>query len=85
MKDRLIFIGVKSHNNDLHYTPYSNGKQTERESGVIVHAQATSQIISAVLDNRQLIKWLPNGLESIWIMFWAIAGSAVVFIYCAIN
>ncbi|VEP16422.1 conserved membrane hypothetical protein [Hyella patelloides LEGE 07179] len=77
IKEKIIFIGVKSHNNDLHYTLYSKGQQSARVPGVLIHAQATSQIISAVLDRRKLIRWLPNQLESLWMAIWGLIGSAV--------
>jgi CHASE2 domain-containing sensor protein len=80
VKEKIIFIGVKSHNNDLHYTPYSNGQQAARVSGVLIHAQATSQIISAVLDNRKLIKWVSYQIELLWTLNWSIIGTGVILI-----
>jgi CHASE2 domain-containing sensor protein len=80
VKEKIIFIGVKSHNNDLHYTPNSYGQQAARVSGVLIHAQATSQIISAVLDGRKLIKWVSYQIEFLWTLTWSIIGTGVILI-----
>ena len=78
--EKIIFIGVKSPNNDLHYTPYSLRQQSARMPGVLVHAQATSQVISSILDNRKLLRWFSPQLESLWTFIWALVGSGIVFI-----
>jgi CHASE2 domain-containing sensor protein len=38
----------------------------------------TSQIISAVLDERPLLWWLPEWLEVIWIGSWSLVGLAII-------
>ena len=80
IKDKVIFIGVKSHNNDLHYTPYSNKQQARRVPGVLIHALATDHIINAALERQKLLRWLPNQLELLWIFAWSIIGSLTVAI-----
>jgi CHASE2 domain-containing sensor protein len=80
VKEKIIFIGVKSHNNDLHYTPDSYGQQAARIPGVLIHAQATSQIISAVLDRRKTIKWFSPQIEFFWTLTWSIFGTGVILI-----
>jgi CHASE2 domain-containing sensor protein len=80
VKAKIIFIGVKSHNNDLHYTPDSHGQQAKRIPGVLIHAQATSQIISAVLEQRKLIKWFPPQIEFFWTITWSVIGTGVILI-----
>ncbi|MDJ0575341.1 MAG: CHASE2 domain-containing protein [Xenococcaceae cyanobacterium MO_234.B1] len=81
VKDKIILIGIKGHNLDLHYTPYSHGKQSTRVSGVMIHAQMTSNIISAVLDNRQLIWWFPESVELLWIAIWCGLGGGIIVIF----
>jgi CHASE2 domain-containing sensor protein len=79
---KIILIGVKSHNSDLHVTPYSrNYRAQEKLSGVTIHAQMTEQIINAVSNERQLLTWLPEWLESLWLIFWSIIGAAIVIWY----
>lgn len=80
VKNKIIFIGVKSHNSDLHYTPYSRGKQLARVPGVFIHSQASSQIISAVLEQRTLLKWFSTKIELLWVMLWSGIGASLVLI-----
>ena len=78
---KIILIGVKGVNVDLHDTPYSQGRPTERMLGVFIHAQATSNIISAVLDRRKLLWWLPNWLEGVWLIFWSAIGAGIMVVW----
>ncbi len=94
VRDRIILIGVADPK-DAHFTPVrgigeqSMGSQSVDEApfldsrmlGVVIHAQMTSQLISAVLDGRPLLWWLPDWAEDLWIVGWAILGSAVVWIW----
>ena len=80
INEKIVFIGVKSPNNDLHYTPYSLGQQSAKISGVFVHAQATSQLISSVLDNRKLLRGFSTQLESLWVFMWALIGNGVIVV-----
>ena len=84
--DKIILIGGKSPNADLHYTPYSQGLQTKRMLGVFIHAQAASNIISTVLGERVLLWWFPNWVEGFWIGIWSLVGAAIaVFWRSPIN
>lgn len=61
MRDRIVLIGSEADSLvDLFSTPYSRNLSTTavRTSGVEIHANLTSQIISAALDNRPLIQGL---------------------------
>ena len=86
VKDRVVIIGVVapvSNPTDYFSTPYSKGV-LPKMSGVYVQAQMTSQILSAVLDGRPLIKtWSQSG-EIIWIFIWSITGSGIA-IACIKN
>ncbi|MEA5578178.1 CHASE2 domain-containing protein [Anabaena sp. UHCC 0451] len=58
-RDRIILIGTVGESfRDLFYTPYSGDLLSipEPMSGVEVHAHLTSQIISAAMEGRPLIK-----------------------------
>jgi CHASE2 domain-containing sensor protein/CheY-like chemotaxis protein len=71
LQDRIVLIGVTARSlNDYFYTPYSFSDSTTL-AGVEIHAQLTSQIISAALDGRPLLKTWPNSWEWIWVFFWA--------------
>lgn len=73
VRDRIVLIGVTD-SKDSHLTPYSEGTLPNRMPGVVIHAQMTSQIISAVLDRRPLIWWLPEWGEYAWIEVWSLLG-----------
>ncbi|MCD8489309.1 MAG: CHASE2 domain-containing protein [Desertifilum sp.] len=78
IEDRIVLIGyTASIVKDDFYTPYSAGTDAWRMPGVVVHAQNISQILSAVLDNRPLVWYWPEGVEILWIFAWALFGSAI--------
>ncbi|ELS03239.1 putative transmembrane sensor domain protein [Xenococcus sp. PCC 7305] len=78
---KIVLIGVKELNADLYYTPYSQGLESKKTFGVFIHAQAASNIISAVLDQRSLIWWFPDWIEGFWIGLWAIVGAGIAIVW----
>jgi CHASE2 domain-containing sensor protein len=76
MRDRIVFIGATTPSlKDSFQTPYSNSllNSPQLTPGVVVHANLTSQILSAALDGRPLLypwSWSVNWL-------WIFAGSAI--------
>lgn len=81
-RDRVVLIGSTAPNlKDLFRTSYDNGLFTpSREtSGVEIHANLTSQIISASLEGRTLIKVWPDYFEWLWILFWAGIGESITW------
>ncbi|NEQ82479.1 MAG: CHASE2 domain-containing protein, partial [Moorea sp. SIO2I5] len=64
---------------DVHQTPYTKGPWSDKIPGVMVHAQMSSQIISAVLKQRPLLWWLPQWLEVLWIGIWSVVGGLLVW------
>jgi adenylate cyclase len=48
--------------------------------GVEIQAHATSQIVSAVLDDRPLLRVWPDGLEYAWIALWGLAGMGLALV-----
>jgi len=62
IRDRIVLVGYTSPVvNDIFTTPYTKTTAGFRGMpGVVVHAQATSQLISAVLDGRPLITSWPE-------------------------
>lgn len=80
LQDRIVIIGtVASGFNDTEWiTPYSGGwKYQKRLTGVEVQAHMTSQILSAVLDDRPLIWSWTEPIEWLWIMGWTLSASVV--------
>lgn len=78
--NKIVLIGVVGYNQDLHHTPYSRGQQAKRLPGVVIHAQMTNHIISAVLREKKLIWWLPDKVELLWIGFWSMVGSGLIIL-----
>lgn len=65
-RDRIVMIGdVSAGASDLFFTSYSSasGSSPQPMSGVELHANIASQIISTVLDRRVLIQTLPEWAE----------------------
>lgn len=81
MRDRIVLIGpIAQSLNDLFYTPYSSriwGQTRERMPGVVVHANAISQLLAAALENRPLLKTWSNPVEELWILAWAWVGASL--------
>jgi CHASE2 domain-containing sensor protein len=74
IRDRIVLIGytdTTDRNADVWITPYG------RIAGVFLQGQMVSQLLSAVLDGRSLIWWLPLGLETGWIWVWSVTGGIV--------
>jgi CHASE2 domain-containing sensor protein/predicted Ser/Thr protein kinase len=74
VKDRIVLVGVTAPSSaDNWKTPFSRAASTEQNKipGILIQAQAISQIISAVLDERYLIWWWSSGLELLWVWGWS--------------
>ena len=81
IKDKVVLIGTTAvSGKDYFYTPYSPGKLTDHQSsGIAIHAQMVSQLLSSTLDQRPLISGVPLIWEWGWLLFWALAGGALVW------
>ncbi len=78
-KNRIILIGsVGESFKDLISTPYTLSAN-ERMSGVEIHANIASQIISTALDHRPLIQTISDPLEWIWIFLWSGTGAILTW------
>lgn len=78
---KIVLIGTTAESlKDIFYTPYSNNlllRGARRMAGITIHANATSQILSAVLDNRPLIKTWSEPLEWSWVFIWSLIGATL--------
>ncbi|MGD1702338.1 CHASE2 domain-containing protein [Dapis sp. BLCC M229] len=79
VKDKIVLIGNTDPNgSDNFYTPYSFQVASQKKMpGVIVHAHQVSQIISAVLDGRDLITFWHRWADWLWILGWSAVGGVV--------
>lgn len=78
-RDRIILIGqVGKIFKDGFFTPYSRVFGLSQNIPTVeIHANIASQIISAAIDGRPLIRSFPDSLEWLWILFWAGIGGTV--------
>jgi|GEM_PF-968921 len=75
--DRIVLIGPNAPSlGDSFYTSYSTDDLSSH-TGIEVHAHLTSQLISAALDGRALLRTWPEWLEWLWIWVWAAGGAAI--------
>ncbi len=82
VKDKIVLVGVTAKGDlpDYLSTPYSRN-YIDKMPGVEIHAHMVSQILSAVLDNRPLLKFLPLNLEIIFVFSSALLGGLIIIFY----
>lgn len=75
LKKKIVLIGVDSNPSvdDDSSTPYGHAP------GVVIHAHAISQLLSAVENERPLLWSLPFQIEALWIWIWSILGGILVW------
>ncbi|MDY6785674.1 MAG: CHASE2 domain-containing protein [Cyanobacteriota bacterium] len=84
MRDRLVFIGSKAPSlNDNYATPFNSRflRTTELMPGVVIHANLTSQILSAALDNRPMLRASAKPINGVLILFWSACGAILGALY----
>jgi adenylate cyclase len=82
MRDRIVMIGVTAlSTRDFFVTPLDGGVGSDRlqTPGVEVHAQITSQLISAAMEGRSGLKTWDDIWEYLWIFSWAVIGATTVW------
>ncbi|MEG4326613.1 adenylate/guanylate cyclase domain-containing protein [Microcoleus sp. herbarium5] len=81
VKGKIVLIGVTALSvNDLFFTPYSaTGNGNQPMPGVLIHATATSQILSAVLDGKGLFWYWDEWQEILWIAVWSAVGGCLAW------
>ncbi len=80
IRGRIVLIGSSAESlKDLFFTPYTSSlfSEPQRMPGVVIHANAISQILSAALDNRPIIKTWSEPVEWVWIFVWSLVGATV--------
>jgi CHASE2 domain-containing sensor protein len=80
VRDRIVIIGTVAPSfKDYFFTPYSQGDTLRTMPGVVLQAHMTSQLLSAVLDQRPLLHGLPTWGVVLWVWSWAIGGGGLAF------
>ncbi|NER81940.1 MAG: CHASE2 domain-containing protein, partial [Leptolyngbya sp. SIO1D8] len=79
IRDRIVFIGTTAPSaKDLFYTPFSEASAEDHlMAGVMLHVQATQQILSTAMGEQSLLWAFPESVEVVWILLWAAGGSAL--------
>ncbi len=76
--DRIVIIGsIVESANEFFNTPYTHNilSSPSRSTSLIIHANLTSQIISAAKDGRSLLKVWSDPIEWLWVLIWALIGA----------
>ncbi|MBE9069059.1 CHASE2 domain-containing protein [Leptolyngbya cf. ectocarpi LEGE 11479] len=74
IRDRIVLIGVTANSiTDDWATPYG-ASSSDKTAGVFVQAQMTSQLISAALGERPVLRVWPFIGDVLWLGFWAMVG-----------
>ncbi len=81
VKGKIVLIGVTALSiKDIFSTPYSATASGNRPmAGVFIHAAATSQILSAVLDGKGLFWYWDEWQEILWIAVWSSVGGCLAW------
>ncbi|HAX78066.1 MAG TPA: adenylate/guanylate cyclase domain-containing protein [Cyanobacteria bacterium UBA11372] len=79
-RGRIVVIGpVASSLNDFFHTSLSGGfiQELKQMAGIEIQANIISQILSAAIEGRPLIKTWPEVIEKGWIFFWSFIGATI--------
>ena len=79
-RDRIVLIGpLAASLNDFFHTPFSGGftQELQQMAGIEIQANIISQILSAAIEGRPLIKTWPDLVEKGWIFFWSFIGAII--------
>jgi adenylate cyclase len=81
VKGKIVLIGVTAPTvRDIFSTPYTATKNGNIPMpGVLIHATATSQILSAVLDGKKLFWYWDEWQEILWIAVWSAVGGCLAW------
>lgn len=78
IRDKIVLIGMMSFSaKDLANSGAISSLNPGRIYGVEMQAHATSQILSAVLDQRPLLQGWAEGWEILWIVAWGLLGMSL--------
>ena len=84
VRDRIVLIGITGESiRDYFYTPYSSGlldRSATTYSGVAIHADLVSQILSSALEGRPQIRVWSKPWEALWIFGWSVVGATLSWI-----
>ena len=82
IQNRIVLIGATSESiNDFFQTPYNNRLfgSSKQMPGVFIHANITSQILTAALQGRGMLQTWSEIWKSLWILFWSGIGTLIAW------
>ncbi|MEH2468021.1 CHASE2 domain-containing protein [Nostoc sp.] len=82
IQNRIVLIGATAESiNDFFQTPYNNRLlgSTKQMPGVFIHANITSQILTAALQGRGMLQTWSEMWESLWILLWSGIGTLIAW------
>ncbi|MEG5175262.1 adenylate/guanylate cyclase domain-containing protein [Microcoleus sp. B3-D7] len=81
VKGKIVLVGVTALSvKDFFFTPYSaTASGNQPMPGVLIHATATSQILSAALDGKGLFWYWDEWQEILWIAVWSAVGGCLAW------
>jgi CHASE2 domain-containing sensor protein/two-component sensor histidine kinase len=77
IRDRIVLIGVTAESVESKFFTSATTSSRIAPSGVEVHALLASQLLSAALDHRPLLKVWSDPMEWLWIVGWSTIGAAI--------
>lgn len=84
IRGRIVLIGLTGESvRDDFYTPYSGalvGQLATSFAGVELHADLASQIVSAALESRPLMRVWSEPVEWLWIFSWSVVGATLSWV-----
>lgn len=78
IRDRIVLIGSTAEStNDFFFTPYSSEirASSEKMPGVVIHANIASQILSAALEGRPLLRGLSFSMQVLVVSSFSLIGA----------
>ncbi len=81
IKNKVVLIGATAPSaNDFFLTPYNASQSANHSmSGVVLHAQLVSQLLSTTLDRKPLIWFWFEWIEILWVWIWAVIGGCLAW------
>ncbi|MEH2295866.1 CHASE2 domain-containing protein [Nostoc sp.] len=80
IQNHIVLIGTTSESiNDFFQTPYNNRLfgSAKQMAGVFIHANTISQILTAAMEGREMLRTWSEIWESLWILLWSGIGTLI--------
>ncbi|OKH43547.1 hypothetical protein NIES30_24660 [Phormidium tenue NIES-30] len=79
IEDAIVLVGITSSSaKDFLNSAAVASDNPGLVYGVVMQAHATSQLVSAVMEGRPLLRTWPDGLEYLWIVLWGGVGTVLI-------